>query len=215
MLAPKMVHLVYKDTPLSEAIEDFSKKSGYTLVLRDPDDKMKDTKITIDTGKVTFWSALEQFCAKAGLIDDDPNAARFAGGGFPGGGAIFPGGGGRAAMIPGGGARAAAPGAAAGGVPVEKKAPAKDAKKEDDKKEEKKEELKGEKKEAKKEDVKEEKKEEAKKPAPRPAAPAVPPAVPPVAVPGACLLGLPRLAWGSALRVACVPGFRSFPERSR
>ena len=71
VLTPKMVQLVYKDMPLADAIADFTKKSGYTLILRDPDDKMKDAKITIDTGKVTFWKALELFCTKAGLFDDE------------------------------------------------------------------------------------------------------------------------------------------------
>ncbi|HVS40207.1 MAG TPA: hypothetical protein VMS17_31910 [Gemmataceae bacterium] len=66
-LKPKHVHLVYKDTPLTEAIEDFNKQSGCTLVLGDPDGALKDRKITLDTGDVTFWQALQQFCDKAGL----------------------------------------------------------------------------------------------------------------------------------------------------
>ncbi len=69
VLKPTLVHLVYKDVPLSEAVADFKKKSGYSIVLLDPEGKLKDTKITLDTGKVAFWDALEQFCAKAGLTD--------------------------------------------------------------------------------------------------------------------------------------------------
>src|SRR5947209_7742248 len=30
-LAPKRLHLVYKDTPLPEAVDDFQKKSGYAI----------------------------------------------------------------------------------------------------------------------------------------------------------------------------------------
>ncbi len=66
-LVPKRVHLVYKDTPVKEAVEDFAKKSGYALTLYDPDGKLKDRTVTLDTGDVTFWQAFDQFCAKAGL----------------------------------------------------------------------------------------------------------------------------------------------------
>ena len=66
-LKPKHVHLIYKDTPLTEALEDFNKQSGCSIVLGDPDGKLKDRKITLDTGDVTFWQALNQFCDKAGL----------------------------------------------------------------------------------------------------------------------------------------------------
>src|SRR5262249_42758878 len=67
VLAPKRVHLTYKETPLAEAVADFNKKSGYTIVLHDPEEKLKDRKVTLDTGDVTFWQALDQFCQKAGL----------------------------------------------------------------------------------------------------------------------------------------------------
>jgi hypothetical protein len=77
VLKPTMIHLVYKDKPLTEAVEDFKKKSGYLIVLHDPDGKLKDKKITLDTGKVTFWKALELFCVKAGVKEGDPNADRF------------------------------------------------------------------------------------------------------------------------------------------
>jgi hypothetical protein len=94
-LAPKMIHLVYKDTPLTGAVADFAKKSGYTIVLYDPDGKLKGQKLTLDTGKVTFWNALEQLCVKAGVFDGDPNARLtprpLGGGGAPFGGAMPPG----------------------------------------------------------------------------------------------------------------------------
>jgi hypothetical protein len=77
VLAPRMVHLVYKDTPVKDALEDLRKKSGYNIVLHDPENKLKDRKITLDTGKTTFWSALEKFCHAAGVTEGDPNE-RFA-----------------------------------------------------------------------------------------------------------------------------------------
>jgi hypothetical protein len=73
VLAPKMVHLVYKNTPIKEAIADFEKKAGVPFNLIDPKEKLKDKKITLDTGKVTFWQALEKFCDAAGLVEADPS----------------------------------------------------------------------------------------------------------------------------------------------
>jgi hypothetical protein len=69
ILVPKRVHLVYKDTPLDEAVADFQKKSGYTLHLHDPDGKLKERKITLDSGETTFWHAFALFCAKAELTE--------------------------------------------------------------------------------------------------------------------------------------------------
>jgi hypothetical protein len=68
-LVPTKVHLVYKQTPLTEAVEDFAKKSGYPIGLFDPQAKLKGRKITLDTGKVTFWAAFDLFCAKAGIVE--------------------------------------------------------------------------------------------------------------------------------------------------
>ena len=66
-LVPKRVRLVYKDTPMKEAVEDFKKKSGYNITLQDPENKLKDRTVTLDAGDATFWRALGQFCDKAGL----------------------------------------------------------------------------------------------------------------------------------------------------
>jgi hypothetical protein len=66
-LAPKRVHLVYKETPLDKAVADFQKKSGYTFHLHDPEGKLKERKVTLDSGETTFWHALGLFCAKAEL----------------------------------------------------------------------------------------------------------------------------------------------------
>jgi hypothetical protein len=71
ILAPKKVHLVYKDTPLPEALADFTKKSGYAISLIDPEGKLNARKVTLDTGMVTFWEAFDKFCEKAGLVESD------------------------------------------------------------------------------------------------------------------------------------------------
>ena len=70
-LAPKRVHLVYKGTPVKEAVEDFTKKSGYNITLHDPENKLKDRTVTLDTGNATFWQAFDQFCIKASLREAD------------------------------------------------------------------------------------------------------------------------------------------------
>jgi hypothetical protein len=74
ILAPKMVHLVFKDTPVAEAVGDLRKQSGYNVVLHDPENKLKGRKITLDAGKVTFWRALDLLGQKAGLVEGDPNS---------------------------------------------------------------------------------------------------------------------------------------------
>ena len=60
VLRPTMAHLVYKETPLAEALADFRKKSGFTITLHDPENKLKDRKITLDTGETTFWQAFDE-----------------------------------------------------------------------------------------------------------------------------------------------------------
>jgi hypothetical protein len=93
-LAPTKVKLSFKDTPLEEAIAEFNKKSGYTIQVHDPDNKLKDRKVTLDTGEVTFWEAFDKFCEKAGLVEATwsdimkPIAVPVPGG--PGGGILPP-----------------------------------------------------------------------------------------------------------------------------
>src|SRR6185437_12792105 len=84
ILAPKRVHLVYKDTPINEAVADFQKKSGYTIHLHDPEGKLKERKITLDTGETTFWHAYELFCDKAGLTEATMQDVRQVPVGVPG-----------------------------------------------------------------------------------------------------------------------------------
>src|SRR5262245_8288024 len=69
LLAPTKVKLTFKDTPLADAIAEFNKKSGYTIQLHDPEKKLADRKVTLDTGEVTFWEAFDKFCEKAGLTE--------------------------------------------------------------------------------------------------------------------------------------------------
>jgi len=94
ILEPTRVHLVYKDTPLKDAIADLNKKTGALIVLHDPDSKLKDRKITLDTGKTTFWDALDRFQVAAGVVEGNPSPAKNPpppGGGAVGGAVLAPG----------------------------------------------------------------------------------------------------------------------------
>jgi hypothetical protein len=69
LLAPTGVHLVYKDKPLTEAVADLAKKTGFFIDLEGDKAKLASRKITLDTGKTTFWQAFDAFCQKAQLAE--------------------------------------------------------------------------------------------------------------------------------------------------
>jgi len=68
MLAPKRVRLKIEDGTVSQAVAELAKASGYTVQLAGFA-KPLDKKITLDTGDVTFWEALDKLCTRAGLIE--------------------------------------------------------------------------------------------------------------------------------------------------
>jgi hypothetical protein len=68
LLTPQRVHLIYRDTPVADAVADFAKKSGYPVQLDDPA-RMANRKMTLDTGDVSFWEALDHLCRTASLIE--------------------------------------------------------------------------------------------------------------------------------------------------
>lgn len=79
MLNPKRVHLNVKDQPVLEVVAELSRLSGYNLQVVGDRAALADKKITIDTGNVTFFEALDQVCAKAGLNDQIVNGTVFPG----------------------------------------------------------------------------------------------------------------------------------------
>jgi hypothetical protein len=81
LLAPTKVHLVCKDTPVTDAVAKLAKLSKYDIKINDKDkEKLAKRKITLDTGKVTFWEAFDMLCKKGKLVE-----ATFQGGGIGGG----------------------------------------------------------------------------------------------------------------------------------
>jgi hypothetical protein len=72
LLAPKRVHLVFTEKPLTEAAAEFSKRTGYRLQVEGDKAKLDTRKITLDTGEAPFWEAYEAFCRTAGLVEKPP-----------------------------------------------------------------------------------------------------------------------------------------------
>jgi hypothetical protein len=74
---PKMVHLVYTDMPVTQAVQDMARKTGFQIQIEDDQTKLANRKITLDTGDIPFWQAVDQFCQKAGLVErgsvENPN----------------------------------------------------------------------------------------------------------------------------------------------
>jgi hypothetical protein len=68
-LEPKEVHFKFKDTPIAEAVAEIVRKTEYNIQLFDPQKKLAERKVTLDTGETTFWQGLDQFCEKAGLVE--------------------------------------------------------------------------------------------------------------------------------------------------
>ncbi len=66
---PKMVHLVYSDTPVTQAVQDMARKTGFQIQIEGDQTKLANRKITLDTGEIPFWQAVDEFCLKAGLVE--------------------------------------------------------------------------------------------------------------------------------------------------
>jgi hypothetical protein len=69
LLEPKHVRLSFVDTPVPDAVAELKRQSGYSLQVTGDPGRLAGRKITLDTGSVPFWRALELFCQKAGLSE--------------------------------------------------------------------------------------------------------------------------------------------------
>jgi hypothetical protein len=75
LLAPKYVHIVYKNKAIPDAVAEFAKSTGFNVQLAAAaKTRLMNRHITLDTGHTTFWSAYAQLCAKAGLVEMPPAA---------------------------------------------------------------------------------------------------------------------------------------------
>lgn len=63
------VCLVYRNVPLAEAVADFNRKTGFSVQVRGDPNLLARRTVSLDTGEVTLWQALDQFCRSAGLAE--------------------------------------------------------------------------------------------------------------------------------------------------
>jgi hypothetical protein len=70
VMAPTRVRLVCNEMPVQGAIAELARKARIEILI-DPQSlpKLAQRKVTLDTGDVTFWEALEALCQKAGLVE--------------------------------------------------------------------------------------------------------------------------------------------------
>jgi hypothetical protein len=69
LLTPTTVRIACKDAPLKKVLTDFAEKSGVAVTFRGERAKLSEGRVTLDTGAVPFWQALEQLCQKADLAE--------------------------------------------------------------------------------------------------------------------------------------------------
>jgi hypothetical protein len=69
LLKPKKVHLKVEDMPVLEAVAKLAKISGYAVRVDGDRTMLGNKRITLDTGEVTFWEALDKLNEKAGLAE--------------------------------------------------------------------------------------------------------------------------------------------------
>jgi len=69
MLAAKKVRLAVKDVTVLDAIKQLSTISGYPCEAIGNLTALGERKITLDTGEVAFWEALQQLCDKGQLTE--------------------------------------------------------------------------------------------------------------------------------------------------
>jgi len=67
--APKIA-LKFDRAPLEVALGEVNKKTGLSLVLSPKSGKSPKEPVTLDTGEVPLWEAVEKFLAVAGLVED-------------------------------------------------------------------------------------------------------------------------------------------------
>jgi hypothetical protein len=108
LLQPMRVRWTFRNTPLSEAIAEISKQTGFNIELHDspaetlswfigkrrsdflpffeePTLRAIDPRISLDTGDTSFWNALDYFCQELELVErpgsvaSDPGASIWIG----------------------------------------------------------------------------------------------------------------------------------------
>jgi len=72
LTAPRRVKFSFDKVPLDDALERFSGKTGFPLRVEGlRKDELETRTVTLETGDVTLWEALDEFCRAAGLAERD------------------------------------------------------------------------------------------------------------------------------------------------
>jgi hypothetical protein len=75
VLKPQTLRLNYKDLPVTEAIADFTRRTGLPLVLdKEAAARLAGRKLTLETPETTTWDAFRQLCDRAGLTERTPSS---------------------------------------------------------------------------------------------------------------------------------------------
>jgi hypothetical protein len=69
MIRAPRLQLKYDGKPLDEALADLSLKTGLPFILDPKSNKNSKQPITLDTGDVPYWEAVEKFLTVAGLVE--------------------------------------------------------------------------------------------------------------------------------------------------
>ncbi len=71
MLAPTLIALNYEKTPLTRAVADLARRTGAPITLHGDPARFQGRTVTVTSGPVTFWQALQLFCHRADLHEWD------------------------------------------------------------------------------------------------------------------------------------------------
>src|SRR5262249_53497260 len=70
LLEPWRGRVVFLDTPLSEAVTKFANQTKFPIQLAPRHNRENEAKISYDSGETNFWPAFDQFCQRAGLVEN-------------------------------------------------------------------------------------------------------------------------------------------------
>jgi hypothetical protein len=77
LLAPKKLRFKAQGQPVLEAVAALAKQSGYAIRVDGDRTLLTGKKVTLDTGEVTFWEAVDRLGAQAGLAEKLTVAAQW------------------------------------------------------------------------------------------------------------------------------------------
>jgi hypothetical protein len=74
LLQPKKIRITGKDVRLREVLDELARKGGGDFRLADQ--KLAERKLTLDTGDVTYWAAVQKICEAAAIHEQPPAAIK-------------------------------------------------------------------------------------------------------------------------------------------